>query len=91
MPARIMRQNKEIKELFREKIREKVAKEKEQMQHRIDGELPSWISWAMKPLANYAFDRRHRRDCERGEGGEDRAAFNFSHSCWSFQAAGALP
>jgi len=32
------------KKLFREKIREKVAKEKEQMQHRIDEELPSWIS-----------------------------------------------
>jgi len=31
----------------------------------------------MKPLASYAFDQRHRRDCERGEGGEDWAAFNF--------------
>ncbi|MEW6573786.1 MAG: NERD domain-containing protein [Bacillota bacterium] len=77
MPARVMRQNKEIKELFRQKIKEKVAREKEKRRNRIDEELPSWISWALKPVADLAFEMRQRRDSNRGEGGEDRAAFNF--------------
>jgi hypothetical protein len=77
MPARIMRQNKEIKELFREKIREKVAREKDAMRHRIDEETPSWISWALKPVAGIAFDWKHQRDSDRGESGESQALLNF--------------
>ena len=77
MPARIMRQNKEIKELFREKIRDKVAREKDAMRARIDEDLPSWISWAFKPLADIAFDCKHQQDCEKGEGGENQAFLNF--------------
>ncbi|MEW6447216.1 MAG: nuclease-related domain-containing protein [Bacillota bacterium] len=77
MPARVMRQNKAIKELFRQKIKEKVAREKEKRRNRLDEELPSWISWALKPVADLAFEMRQRRDSNRGEGGEDRAAFNF--------------
>lgn len=72
-----MRQEEEIKELFREKIRRKIAKDKEKIQQRIDNELPSWISWVAKPLANFAFEQRCKRDCSKGEGGEDKAAFNF--------------
>jgi len=77
MPARVMRQNKEIKELFRQRIQEKIAREKEVMQKRIDEELPSWISWAIKPLAGYAFDSKRRRDSDKGEGGEGQASLNF--------------
>lgn len=77
MPARVMRQNKEIKELFRQRIQEKIAREKEAMQKRIDEELPSWISWAIKPLAGYAFDSKRRRDSDKGEGGEGQASLNF--------------
>jgi hypothetical protein len=55
-----MRQNKEIKELFRQKIKEKVAREKEKKRNRLDEELPSWISWALKPVADLAFEMRQR-------------------------------
>lgn len=36
MPARVMRQNEAIKELFRRKIQEKVEREKEKMFRRIE-------------------------------------------------------
>lgn len=77
MPARIMRQKKEIKELFRQKIKEKVAREKEKMKNRIDEELPSWIAWALKPIAGASFDLQRRRDDKCGEAGEDKAALGF--------------
>ncbi|GAB6273798.1 MAG: hypothetical protein STSR0004_06610 [Peptococcaceae bacterium] len=73
MPAQIMRQEKEIKELFRQKIKEKVAREKEKMENRIDEELPSWIAWALKPIAGVSFDLQRRRDDKCGEAGEDKA------------------
>lgn len=59
MPARVMRQNEAIKELFRRKIQEKVEREKEKMFRRIDDETPSWIAWALKPVAGISFDIRN--------------------------------
>jgi len=64
-----MRQEKKIKELFRQKIKEKVAREKEEMKHRIDEELPSWITWALKPVAGISFDSQRKRDEKCGEAG----------------------
>lgn len=77
MPARVLRQDPEIKELFRARIREKVEQEKERMRGRIDEGVPSWIRWAVKPLAEWRFDAVRARDRARGDGGEDSAALHF--------------
>jgi len=77
VPARIIRQNSEIKEIFRQKIKEKVAREKEEMKVHIDEELPSWITWALKPIAGVSFDLQRRRDDKCGEAGEDKAILGF--------------
>lgn len=49
MPARVMKQDQKIKELFSQKIHAKIEKEKQQMHTRIDKEIPSWLRWAIKP------------------------------------------
>lgn len=77
MPARVLRQDPEIREMFRARIREKVEQEKERMRGRIDEEVPSWIRWAVKPLAEWRFDAVRARDRARGDGGEDSAALHF--------------
>jgi len=77
VPACIMKQNNEIKELFRAKIREKVEQEKEKMRERIEGEIPSWIRWAVKPLVEMRFSAVRARDEVCGEGGEDSAFLRF--------------
>lgn len=56
-----MRQNEALKELFRRKIQEKVARERDKVLKRIDDELPSWIAWALKPVAGISFDMQHRQ------------------------------
>ena len=76
MPARRMRQESGNKERFRQLIREKVAREKEDMKARIDDEMPSWAAWALKPVASFMFDRSSARDNARGEAGEDSAFLN---------------
>ncbi|NSW82775.1 MAG: NERD domain-containing protein [Syntrophothermus sp.] len=75
--ARLMRQKREIKELFREKIMEKVNREKENFKQRVSEELPSWLSWATKPLAGIVFDLRHNSDIEKGDTGESKAILGF--------------
>lgn len=77
MPARIVKQNREIKELFRAKIREKVEREKERMRERIDSEVPSWIRWAVKPLAEWNFNAMRARWNVRGDSGETNAFLHF--------------
>lgn len=77
MPARIVKQNREIKELFRTEIREKVERERQEMRQRIDEEIPSWIRWAVKPLAEIRFNAVRARDEARGEGGENSAFLHF--------------
>lgn len=56
---------------------EKVAREKEKFQQRVSEELPSWLSWATKPMAGIAFDLRHKSDCEKGDTGESKAILGF--------------
>lgn len=77
MPARIVKQNREIKELFRAKIREKVECERKKMHERIGEEVPSWIRWAIRPLAECRFNAVRARDETKGEGGEDNAFLHF--------------
>ncbi|AOQ23174.1 hypothetical protein MTAT_17040 [Moorella thermoacetica] len=66
MPARIIKQNREIKELFREKIQEKVERERKEMHGRIDEEVPSWIRWAIRPLAEWRFNAVRARNEAKG-------------------------
>jgi len=77
MPARIVKQNRDIKELFRARIREKVEQEKERMRERIDSEIPSWIRWAVKPLAEWNFNATRARWNDRGASGETNAFLHF--------------
>jgi hypothetical protein len=77
MPARKVKQNQEIKELFRAKILEKIEREKKEMRERINEEVPSWIRWAVKPIAEWSFNARVKRDQERGEDGETNAFLHF--------------
>lgn len=77
MPPRVKCQSDEIKELFRAKIREKVAREKTRLIDRIDLEVPSWISWALKPLASWTYERNRVLDELSGRAGEKAAALSF--------------
>lgn len=77
VPARIVKQNREIKELFRAKIREKVEQERKEMHERVDKEVPSWIRWAVRPLAEWRFNAVRARDNARGERGENNAFLHF--------------
>lgn len=40
------------------------------MRQRIEGEMPSWIRWVVRPLAEIRFNAVRARDEARGEGGE---------------------
>jgi hypothetical protein len=44
MPAHIERQAPEIKELFRARIREKIARDRARVKERIGEEAPSWLA-----------------------------------------------
>jgi len=56
VPPRSVGQSREIKNLFRAKIKEKVAREKAALRQHVDEEVPSWLAWAVKPLG----PRSHR-------------------------------
>lgn len=75
--ARVVRQNREIKEFFRAKIGTKVEWEKRAMRTRIDEEISSWIRWVLKTLAKVSFNAWRARDASRSESGEDAAALRF--------------
>jgi len=77
LPARVIHESDRMRQLFRERIRQKVGREKERMRQRIDDEAPWWISWAVKPLAAYMFDRERARDAAVGRAGERRASLSF--------------
>ncbi|MCL4426163.1 MAG: NERD domain-containing protein [Firmicutes bacterium] len=77
MPARILNQSESVKELFRQKIQEKISREKEALQERLDEELPSWLAWALKPVAGLNFELLQGRDRMVGRGGEIRASLSF--------------
>ena len=52
------------------RILAKVQQEKDSMKQRIDDNVPSFISWAIKPLAGLAFDIQRDKDSNKGAGGE---------------------
>ncbi|MCL6451739.1 MAG: NERD domain-containing protein [Acetobacteraceae bacterium] len=83
MPARVGRQSAEVRELFRQRIREKVAREKARINRRIEREVPAWLARVAKPLADVALEVQRARDDAVGRAGETRAAFNF----WLFLPA----
>ncbi|MBE3518748.1 MAG: hypothetical protein IMW97_00390 [Firmicutes bacterium] len=78
MAARVLKQDEAIKELFRERIREKVKRDKEDLGRRLDEELPSIVSWALKPLAGLVRGAQQWRDSLVGKAGE---AVSLA-SCW---------
>jgi hypothetical protein len=68
--ARIVRQDETIRREFQQRILAKVQQEKDSMKQRIDDNVPSFISWAIKPLAGLAFDIQRDKDSNKGAGGE---------------------
>ena len=74
MPPRSVSQSREIKDLFRAKIKEKVAREKTALRQRVDDEVPSWLAWAVKPLANLMDSHKRLENDSQGQAGEDRVA-----------------
>jgi len=68
--ARLIKQDKVLKEEFQRRIKEMVQKEKEQKINRIDEQVPSFLSWAVKPLASLALDMKESKNQDRGESGE---------------------
>lgn len=77
MPARVMYQDQKIKELFRQKIQAKIEKERQQMHDRINKEVPSWLRWVIRPLADIRYNSVRARDEKQGKAGERNASFNF--------------
>lgn len=70
MVARIVRQDEEIRREFQKRILAKVQQDKDSMKQRIDDNVPSFISWAVKPLAGLVFDIQRYKDNNKGAGGE---------------------
>lgn len=70
MFAKIHKQRNELKELFYQKIKEKIEKEKKQIISKIDEDYPKFISWIAKGIASYKFDRNQDYVVSRGEDGE---------------------
>jgi hypothetical protein len=74
MPAQVFTQDAKIKELFRKAIQAKVESARAQMMDNIDEALPSWVSWAFKPIASAGYDLIRFRDNVVGSIGETKAA-----------------
>lgn len=55
MFCKYVEQDREIKNLFKQRIKEKIEREKLLLEKRIDEEVPKWISWAIKPIAKAKF------------------------------------
>ena len=77
LPARVIQQRDQMRRLFRDKISQKVQREKERVKQQVDENAPQWISWAVKPLAAFTFDRERARDSAVGRAGERGASFSF--------------
>jgi len=60
--------------LFRAKTKEKVAREKAALRQRVDDEVPSWLAWAVKPLADLLDSHKRLENDSQGQAGEDRVA-----------------
>jgi hypothetical protein len=74
LPARVCSQLPELKEAFRERIRQKLRDQKAGLMESLDEDLPPWVSWAIKPVAALSHDLANARDGLVGRIGEMRAA-----------------
>lgn len=70
MPARVCSQPESSKALFRQRIREKVQRDKAARLARMDEELPSWAAWALKPIVGLSGSLVNMRDNLVGKLGE---------------------
>jgi len=71
MFAKVIHQDKEIKKIFYERIKEKVDREKQDLKNRIDSEYPKILSWLVKGVAIHNYNAKQIHDTSKGSGGED--------------------
>jgi len=70
MPAKLLKQNREIKEEFYKKIAEKQAREKEIIKEKIDDAVPGFLGKILKPAAEFVYNIEQKKKEERGDDGE---------------------
>mgnify|MGYP004706514295 CR=1 FL=1 len=56
MPSKVCSQDPKSKELFREAIRTKVERTKDRVMANFEQEVPSLISWALRPVVSVTHD-----------------------------------
>jgi hypothetical protein len=71
MFAKVIHQDKEIKKIFYERIKEKVEKEKQNLKDKIDEEYPKILSWLVKSVAVASYNAKQTHDTSKGSSGED--------------------
>lgn len=70
MLARLLKQNREIKEEFYKKIAEKHAMEKEKIKEKIDDAVPGFLGKMLKPAADLVYNLEQKKKDDKGENGE---------------------
>lgn len=63
-------QDLEVKQAFREEIRRKVERERQEVNQRVDENLPRLLAWIAKPIANMDFKVTRAKWNAQGAGGE---------------------
>jgi len=65
MFAKIIKQDKEIKKIFYESIKEKVEIEKQNFKDKIDEEYPKILSWLVKGVAVHNYNAKQVHDISK--------------------------
>jgi len=71
MFAKVIHQDKEIKKIFYERIKEKVERKKQNLKDKIDEEYPKILSWLVKGVAVHNYNAKQLHDTFKGSDGED--------------------
>lgn len=75
MFAKVIHQDKEIKEIFYERIREKVEREKQDLRDKIDEEYPRILAWLVRGVAVHNYNAKQVQDTSKGSDGEDELRY----------------
>ncbi len=78
MFAKVVKQDREIKKIFYERIKEKVEREKQNLKDKIDEEYPKILSWLVKGVAVASYNAKQSHDTSKGSGGEE----TISNTLW---------